>query len=262
MGGYKVNPGEVWTIPYGQAGAVKQVVILNVFGLGEYVIYLMIQPIRKEKSNIQLTSVGEFYVDARKLSFDHANKLLQFSRSVRDEELFKMRAAAAIALGVDPNAPSDTETRLQSALASVESMRLKITEQQHQLAVYKELCDGGLLALVERLCPSKEPEPPRSASAEEDIAAYARERNARRKTANRARYGALQEYIKVKCKSVGMTFSTLDRLIGHETNCGATGAVSHWARGDSEAHWDELERIFPGLKAEAEAWLREKEATQ
>jgi hypothetical protein len=255
-----IQPGELWMLPYGNAGATRQALVLNVFGGGEYVLYLLVHPLKKDKENVRITAVsGEMWVDPRKVSFDHVSKFSGYSKSIPAENLHYIRSISAKAIGVDPNAPSDTEQRLKSALASIDGMKSKIEEYQHQLSVYKELCERGLLALLERLCPEKSEN-----NVEKEVQNDNKKSNEKTLTQleqNRLKYAKVQKYIAVKCKEVGMSLSTLDRLTGHVTKSGPTGAISHWAKGDSKANWFELERIFPGLKAEAEAWAENQEKT-
>lgn len=64
---------------------------------------------------------------------------------------------------------------------------------------------------------------------------------------------AKQAYIQVKCKKIGITMNALARLCDRSPSC-----MSDWVNCKSPAKWHLLERVWPGLEAEADKWF-EKE---
>lgn len=250
--------GEIWMYPYGNAGDTIPALIVSTFESAKdvYCLYMLAHRIRKDKNNINVTlTSGNAWVDPRKISFAHKDKFTCFEKSVPEDTMTIIRAAAVTALGADIGAQSEVELRLANALSAVESMRIKITELTAQNDAYKSMVDKGLDALCARLG-----EPQQKMQVQQETKKSPSELDRERRKANRSKYAATQGYINVKAAEMKMPLSTIDRLLGHTSKNGsATGAVSHWARGDSPCKWEELERIFPGIRKEAEEWARNNE---
>lgn len=253
-----IKPGEIWTFTDASA-QTREALILNVFEDG-YAEYVLLHPFRKGPVRFEVMGMGGvMYCDPRKVSFKHTDTFTGMSRGISAEKLAEMRLKAAEGIGFMDAGGDGLLQQLKSSQASVSSMGEKIKE----LTIYKTLYEQFLKAVADAM--QKGVQPPRQADvvkAAEEAPKEAPVKPLTQLERNRLKYLPVQRYIAVKCNEVGMSLSTLDRLTGHVTKAGPTGACSHWSRGDSEANWFQLERIFPGLKAEAEAWAEKQKEVQ
>lgn len=255
-----IKPGEIWTFTDASA-QTREALILNVFEDG-YAEYVLLHPFRKGPVRFEVMGMGGvMYCDPRKVSFKHTDTFTGMSRGISAEKLAEMRLKAAEGIGFMDAGGDGLLQQLKSSQASVASMGEKIKELTIYKTLYEQFLKSVCLAMQGQ---SKQEIAPEQDSAKTHEPVKAEDKPLTQLERNRMKYAQTQSYIAVKCKRVGMSLSTLDRLTGHikADGKGGTGAASHWAKGDSPAHWEELERIFPGLKAEAEAWAEKQKEVQ
>lgn len=249
-------PGEIWTFTDNSMQS-REALILAVYEDG-YAEYCLLHAFKKGQFNVEVASrSGIMYCDPRKISYKHTDTFTGQTRAVSSEKLEEIRLLAMKGIGVDPNDPSGLEDRLKNALASVDTMRKKIEE----LRIYKVIYEQFLKACADAMQGKPVETVKKTDSVKEEVAAPPEEPKPMTRAekhriavaANREKYGPKQSYISEKLKSVRMTKTTLDRLIGKSDGC-----VSHWVRGDAKANWEDLERIFPGIEKEAETWANKQ----
>jgi len=246
-----LNPGEIWSFK-DTAGKMKEALVVGVFD-GEYVNYVLCHPYKKADSNLKVIGKsGVSWIDPRKLIYTHASQFMTMNKVVPDNEMMIIRAAVLNHFGDDVEELAELEGTVRTLQQSLEAMRGTLKEKDVEIRTYKTLCENGLTALCDKLGAGET-----TTTTTEPVKPTKSEIEAERRKENKKKYAAVQGYIAVKCKAVGMTLSTLDKLTGHVNAQGvSTGAISHWARGDSPANWAELERIFPGIQAEAVEWAK------
>lgn len=256
-----IKPGEIWTFTDSSSQS-REALILSVHDDG-YAEYVLLHPFRKGPVRFEVMGMGGvMYCDPRKVTFKHTDSFTGLSRGVSVDKLAEMRLKAAEGIGFMDAGGDGLLQQLKSSQASVASMGEKIKELTIYKTLYEQFLKSVCLAMQGQAKQDTTPAHGAGKAAEE-APKGAPPRPLTQLERNRMKYLPVQRYIAVKCNEVGMSLATLDRLTGHVTKAGPTGVVSHWAKGDSEANWFQLERIFPGLKAEAEAWAeKQKEAAQ
>ena len=233
---------EIWVLEDG-SGVKRDCLVLNSTPDG-YTIGWLLHTYNKGTENLLVKTVrGERYIDPRKLTYWHTATFQTLVAQLKSNDYIKIKTKASQLLGMGVQS-KELEERTALAEANIASMGKKILELTIERDAYKSICEKAVSAAAQP--PAPEPDAPKEAVDRKAL------REAK-KQANIERYARKQSYIAVKLKSLHMTQTTLGLMIGISGN-----TISGWIKGVAPAKWHLLERVFPGIEQEAEAWLKKE----
>lgn len=133
MGGCEINKGDIWEVESGTGTRLAVVVAVH----ERYAATIMLADEEPEGNAVQIKARGIMYADAGRLGFVFYNKMVDYVRTLTEDEDATLRQAIAAALDI-PMDEYAYESVAADADREIESRDLEITQLRRELKENEE----------------------------------------------------------------------------------------------------------------------------
>lgn len=128
MNGYEINKGEIWEVESG--AGTKLVVVLNCYD--KYAATVMLQEYEPGSNAVSVRARDIMYADAGRLGYVFYDKMVDYVRTLSEEEDRELRQAIGAALDLEVNKVSSVTTAV--ALEARDKARDTAQQYENQVA--------------------------------------------------------------------------------------------------------------------------------
>lgn len=128
MNNYEINKGEIWEVD--NNGSVRVVVILACFE--RYAATVMLQEQEPGSNAVEVRARNIMYADAGRLGYVFYDKMVDFVRTLSEEEIYGLRRAVAEALAL-PDDETPLDSMAVDANREIDGLQYEITQLRQQL---------------------------------------------------------------------------------------------------------------------------------
>lgn len=233
------QPGEIWS--FFDNRSIKRERLIMTQTPDGYVIGWMCHSWFKHQDNIllkieQKVGTKDMYIDPRKITYWHTPNMVAKMSTIDTATLNKVKKACV-----------DLLFPFMPVLEQDDELSKKVMELTIERDVYRDIVKNLMGGEAHDETETRPPQ-----KVEEKTKSKARTK-AQIAEDNKKKYLPKQAYIGVKLKAMKMSQTTLALMVG-VTNT----TISAWNAGIQPARWSKLDRVFPGIEAEANEWVKEQ----